>query len=119
METLLAFIEALLGNTNTIVIAAPLIAILIDFAKRVGLPNERAPLASVILNVIAFGWVWYVGEEGEAELAALFGSLETLAPMLLAWVLSLIGTEKLHNIFVPMGIGFSHHAKVGWFRTPK
>jgi len=107
-----AFLEAVLDMVPEVAFAAPLIAVLIDQAKRIGLPDGFAPLMSAALN-FAFFTVLYFLPESEADVATLAGAFETLAPFVVSFVLSLLAAAKVHQLTKPIGIGYSHPEPAG------
>jgi hypothetical protein len=111
MDTLLQFLEVLLGFVPEIAAASALIAIIVDTAKRVGLPNGYAPLAAAVLNLVFYGLFWFIGEDGQEEVGAIITSLEVLAPVIVAWLVSMFGANWVHKKAVPAGFGYSHPPK--------
>jgi len=104
------FIEALLEMVPQVAFAAPVIAILIDQLKRVGLPDGYAPLASGLLNLTFFALVYFLPER-EGDIATIAEAAAQLAPFVVSFVLSLLTAAKVHQLTEPIGIGYSHTSK--------
>jgi len=104
------FIEALLEMVPQVAFAAPVIAILIDQLKRVGLPDGYAPLINGVLNLVFFT-ILYFAPEAENDIATITGAFEVLAPYIVSIILSIVGAAKVHKLLLPTGVGFSHTPK--------
>lgn len=106
ITAVLDFITTLLGFVPEVAPAAVLIAVLIDGAKRLGwLADGYAPLANVVLNVIAYSVFYVAGDDGASDVVALIGGLELILPVLIAALLSNFTHSK---VLKNTGIHYSH-----------
>lgn len=102
-------LEKILQLAPTVVFAAPLIAILVDQAKRLfGLPDGKAPLLSAALNTAIYILVIAAGEAHLKDIQDIVQAMELLAPIVAAWLAALLGTNVVHNWLTKTGIGFSY-----------
>lgn len=107
MEQFLQFTVHLLGLVPAVALFAPLIALVVDFLKRAGaLPDGYAPLASGVLNLLAYALVWFAGES--KDMTTIVNAVTALAPYIFALFLSLLATARAHKAAVGIGIGYSH-----------
>lgn len=108
MDTLLGFGNSLLALVPVMGFAAPLIAFIVDTAKRAKLPDGYAPLLSGLLNFAVFAVLYFVGEAHRAQVQDVVQLLTQIAPVIVALFISLLGTAKAHDLLSAVGIGFSH-----------
>jgi hypothetical protein len=107
MNTFVSFVDALLDLVPAVAFGAPLIAILVDAAKRVGLPDGYAPLASGLLNLILYGVLFFLkGREGEVQ--TIVEGLTALAPFILSLFVGLLATAGSHKKLLNIGVGYSN-----------
>ncbi len=109
MENLVAFLNALAGLVPVVAVFSSLISYIVDALKRTGLvPNDYAPLASGILNLVAYAVVFFATDAQRAEFPALVNAILTVAPFIVALVAGLLATPAVHDALIKRGIGFSH-----------
>lgn len=109
MVELLAFLETVLKFVPTVAVAAGVIALIVDFLKRIGvLPDGYAPLASLILNAAAWVLVYLFGDVAVGEVTE---PLAQILPYVFSLLVSLGITEWAHNIYTPKGLGYSFSAQ--------
>lgn len=101
------FLSVLLGFVPKVAEAAIVIAVLIDCAKRLKiLPNGYAPLASVVLNLIAYILFYFFGEHSDV-IVSVIGVIASTAPVVTALLVSLLSTKLVHDLLVKIGVGYS------------
>lgn len=100
-----AFVTEVLSFLPLIVGAAPLIATLIDIAKRFGLKDGYAPLVSSVLNAGAYA-LYYFSDDRQADVDSVLSGVNLLAPYLAGLFVSLLSTNWAHNMLAKAGIGY-------------
>ncbi len=107
MEVTVTFFEVLLGLVPVVAFAAPLIAFLVDQAKRAGLPDGFAPLVSGVLNLVFFALLFFLPNEAE-RIEDYTGAVYAFAPYVVALLVALISSSWVHDRLTAVGIGYSH-----------
>jgi len=110
MDQLSGFTEALLGYVPVVAFGAPLVAFIVDAAKRFGLPDGKAPLVAGLINLALFSVVFFVGKEHEKGVQDAVQALVLVAPAVLALFVQLLATAKAHAELTKIGVGFQHQA---------
>lgn len=113
MEQFLAFFVVLAGLVPAVAGAAPVIAFLIDTAKRFGLPDGYAPAVSGALNLAAFALLFFGGDAVKQQFPSVAAGFLAVAPYIVALIGSLVVTVAAHNTLVKTGQGVSNTAKAG------
>lgn len=107
MDTFVAFFSQLAALVPTVAFGSALIATLVDIAKRVGLKDGYAPLASAVLNVVLYGVVFFAGDAHLDQVKGVVGGLTLIAPVVLSLFGSLVASAKWHDLLTEIGIGLS------------
>lgn len=94
----LSFIPLMIG-------AAPVIATIIDIAKRFGLKDGYAPLVSSVLNAGAYA-LYYFADDRRADVDNVLSGINLLAPYVAGLFVSLLSTNWAHNVLAKAGIGY-------------
>jgi hypothetical protein len=109
MENVLGFVEVLLSLVPTVAGAAIAIGAIIDGLKKLGwLPDGYAPLVSLGLNFAVYVALYFLGDRYGGEIQSVLDAVATVSPILVALLLSLLGSSKVHDLLVGIGLGFSH-----------
>ena len=101
------FLQVFLGLV-AVPAAAPVLAVFIDFLKKVGLPDGFAPLVSGLVNVAVYAILFFAGKENTEMVGSFLDAFVLVAPYIFALFLSLVATAKAHDVLTPMGYGYSH-----------
>lgn len=107
MNEFLSFIATLLGFVPVVAAVAPLVAFLVDTAKRFGLPDGYAPLASGLLNLLVYALFYFV-ELDEAAVQNVVEAILAIAPYIVALLISLFGSAWAHQQLAKIGVGYRH-----------
>lgn len=110
MDALLSFVGNLLGLIPVVAFGAPLVAFLVDLAKRLRLPDGYAPLLSGALNLVLYGVVFFAGDKHLPQVQNVVQAMTLAAPVILSIFVSLLSTAAAHNMLAAIGVGFKHDA---------
>jgi hypothetical protein len=115
MEAVLAFLEAALKLVPVVVVAAPLIALLIDTAKKLGaLKDGQAGIANLILNAAFWIGLYIAGQLGvQAQAEEFIQKFAEFAPAVVALILGLVSSQWFHNLAAGKGFGYSFSGPLG------
>lgn len=105
-DIVLAFFVTLLTLVPAVGFGAPTIALLVDTAKRVGMPSKFSPLMSLVLNLALYAIVYFTGPEKRGQVEGVVAAIYAVAPFILALFVSLIMTVRSHKGWVTTGIGY-------------
>ena len=108
MDNLLAFLAALAALVPVVSTVAPLVAFVVDTAKRIGLPNGYAPLVSGLLNLLAFAAMFFLTDAQKAQIPDAVAGILAVAPFVVALLISVLATPVVHDMLTAKGLGFSH-----------
>ena len=102
------FLKGLFALVPVIGFGVPLIAFIVDTAKRFGLQDGWAPLVSGLLNLVLYGIVYFVGQENSDKVETVVNAIYALAPIILGLFINLVLTPKAHTKLAAVGVGYSH-----------
>jgi len=109
MDFLMDFLIEVLRLVPPVVPAAMLIYLLVDAAKRLGLPDGRAGQLSLALNVLAWGGMYIARAQGlEENTLGWLAWLTDLAELLLPAALSVAATKGFYLFGQKIGIAKKH-----------
>ena len=111
MGQLADFMSVLLGYVPAVMVAAPLIAFVIDQAKRFGLPDGYAPLVSGLLNLAAYAALYFAGAEHQGDVETVIEAITMIAPIVVALFTSALASNAAHNLLMWAGLGYSHNGQ--------
>jgi hypothetical protein len=113
MLDLTGFLETVLGLVPQVAFAATLIAFIVDQAKRfLKLEDGKAPLVSLALNAVVWAVIALFGDAHLDDIKNVVSAMELLAPIVVSLLLSLLGSNAVHNWLTGAGIGFSYSKRL-------
>ena len=106
---IIEFVNAILELFPVVAVAATLIAVIVDCAKKLGLADGYAGFMSLFLNAAAWVGLYVAQQQGvEEQVTGIIDNLTQIAPAIVALILSLVGSKLAHNLAMYLGIGYSH-----------
>ena len=115
MADVLAFLEAALKLVPVVVVAAPLIALIVDLLKKLNIVQDgMAGLVSLVLNALFWVGLYIAGQLGiQAEAELFIQKFAEFAPVVLALIFALFGSQWFHNFGKARGFAYSHSGPKG------
>lgn len=110
VDELIAFLDMLLGFIPEVGIAAPLIAFIVDALKKYArLPDGRGGLAALLLNALFFGAIYVASRLGAGEeFGVMIIELGKFAPAVMAVLVAVWGSDKVHKFAAKRRFGYSY-----------
>ena len=109
MENALQFVELLLGLVPVVAGGSVAIAVIVDALKKIGLlPDGRAPIVSLVLNFALYVALYFLGDQYGADIQSVLDNIVIVAPVIVSILLTLLGSSKVHDLLVGIGLGFSY-----------
>ena len=107
VDTGTAFIEHFGALLPVVGFAAPLIALIVDAAKRFRMPSKYAPALSLMLNALVYCALYFANDAQDAQIQSAIEAVYAIAPYVITISISLLATPGAHRLFTWAGIGYS------------